>query len=392
MHPLLPSGVHLKALETYNLIFKCLGPEQLLSNLTIYSNGLFPLLGYAAINVRPSVLDLYERHILPLGDRLKLVLDGFLISLLPCYEEGSEFFQRTDGLLLKVANGVGLPYFYGALWRCILNNSSIRLSAITFILMHFNKKRSLAEQAHVLGLCMRTLVRAICSALLDTHILVQRAVLDLLITIFPMHLNLMNEMEQAMSSPKNNASTTGSVSTVQLSPSKNQTSGTGVQQTTLNRKYFKRSELIVITTAALTVLLRRDLSLNRRLCAWFFGSDSSGTSSSKSTAATSSLSTSSNSQSSGNNSTNISSSKSASFTSSNNLATNVGKESSSEAKARRKKLFYFENYTRDLVIEAFKRCITVISIIVNILFFIHFVFSKNRIRWRHYRLYCHKQH
>lgn len=358
MHPLLPSGVHLKALETYNLIFKCLGPEQLLSNLTIYSNGLFPLLGYAAINVRPSVLDLYERHILPLGDRLKLVLDGFLISLLPCYEEGSEFFQRTDGLLLKVANGVGLSYFYGALWRCILNNSSIRLSAITFILMHFNKKRSLAEQAHVLGLCMRTLVRAICSALLDTHILVQRAVLDLLITIFPMHLNLMNEMEQAMSSPKNNASSTGG-STLQTSPIKNQTSAHTTQQT-LNRKYFKRSELIVITTAALTVLLRRDLSLNRRLCAWFFGSDTSGSSSSKS-ATSSSLASSSNSQMSGNNTSNAST-KSTSFTSSN-LTINTSKESSSEAKARRKKLFYFENYARDLVIEAFKRCITVILLI-----------------------------
>ncbi len=371
MHPLLPSGVHLKALETYDTVFDAIGEERLLAELTIFSNGLFPLLTNAAINVRPAILELYERRLLPLSDRLKPALDGFLIGVLPCYEEGSDIFKRTDQLLLKVGAGVGSAYFYDSLWRCILHNSCIRLPAINFVIGHFNKKRPLAEQAHMLGLCMQTVVRAICASLLDSKILVQRAILDLLITCFPLHLNLSNEMEQALASPA--TATATATAATELNPTdgnsaSNSTGGEGssgpssLQFTTVSskvqqqqqqqlseqhgsgsrsaepnaspvagpkqhhqppsflalpasqgsstnsnqscntgngsggtgtggsipRQHFKRSELVAIITAALTVLLRRDLSLNRRLQSWFFGSDaaagsgSSGNSSSSS--------------------------------------------------------------------------------------------------------------
>lgn len=36
MHPALPSGVHLKALETYAVIFSKIGPERLATELFIY--------------------------------------------------------------------------------------------------------------------------------------------------------------------------------------------------------------------------------------------------------------------------------------------------------------------------------------------------------------------
>ena len=37
MHPVLPSGVHQKALETYNINFKCMGTKMLASELLIRS-------------------------------------------------------------------------------------------------------------------------------------------------------------------------------------------------------------------------------------------------------------------------------------------------------------------------------------------------------------------
>jgi len=40
MHHALPSGVHLKALETYDIIFKCMGTNRLSQDLFIYSAGL----------------------------------------------------------------------------------------------------------------------------------------------------------------------------------------------------------------------------------------------------------------------------------------------------------------------------------------------------------------
>lgn len=41
MHPALPSGVHLKALETYDIIFRCMGTNRLAGELFIYSAGKF---------------------------------------------------------------------------------------------------------------------------------------------------------------------------------------------------------------------------------------------------------------------------------------------------------------------------------------------------------------
>lgn len=56
MHPALPSGVHLKALETYDIIFKCMGTNRLSHELFIYSAGklgenrLYSTLFLSAIN------------------------------------------------------------------------------------------------------------------------------------------------------------------------------------------------------------------------------------------------------------------------------------------------------------------------------------------------------
>lgn len=41
MHPALPSGVHLKALETYDIIFKNIGTKRLGQELFIYSAGVY---------------------------------------------------------------------------------------------------------------------------------------------------------------------------------------------------------------------------------------------------------------------------------------------------------------------------------------------------------------
>jgi hypothetical protein len=271
MHPALPSGVHLKALETYDLIFRCIGTDRLIQELSIYSNGLFPLLSHAAINVKPSLLEIYETHFVPLGLRLKPALDGFLIAVLPGLEEGSDHHDRTDKLLVRVCDGVTPEFFYGSIWRCILFNPSIRLPATSFVVLHFNKKRSLEDQLHIMGTCLQTLINGICAALLDSNVLVQRAILDLLLCCFPMH-----------------------------------------------NCQIVRSDMTNITTAALTVLLRRDVSLNRRLCSWLFGLETSSGAKSKA------------------------------------IAMRYAKNSGSDRRTS-----YFDSFAKELVLEAFKICLIV---------------------------------
>ncbi|XP_028348933.1 protein dopey-2-like [Physeter macrocephalus] len=94
LHPALPSGVHLKALETYEIIFKIVRTKWLAKDLFLYSCGLFPLLAHAAMSVKPVLLGLYEKYFLPLQKLLLPSLQAFIIGLLPGLEEGSEIYDR----------------------------------------------------------------------------------------------------------------------------------------------------------------------------------------------------------------------------------------------------------------------------------------------------------
>ncbi|XP_036270723.1 protein dopey-1 isoform X14 [Pipistrellus kuhlii] len=196
LHPALPGGVHRKALETYEIIFKIIGPKRLAKDLFLYSSGLFPLLANAAMSVKPTLLSLYEIYYLPLGKTLKPGLQGLLTGILPGLEEGSEYYERTNTLLEKVAAAVDQSAFYSALWGSLLTSPAVRLPGITYVLAHLNRKLSMEDQLYIIG-----------------------SDIELMAT---------------------------------------------------------RPDMIRILSAALHVVLRRDMSLNRRLYAWLLGFDNNG--------------------------------------------------------------------------------------------------------------------
>ncbi|XP_061772403.1 protein dopey-1 isoform X3 [Nerophis ophidion] len=229
LHPALPSGVHRKALETYEIIFKIIGPKRLAKDLFLYSSGLFPLLTNAAMSVKPVLLGLYEIYYLPLGKTLKPGLQGLLTGVLPGLEEGSEYYDRTNTLLEKVASAVEHSAFYSALWGSILTSPAVRLPGVTFVLLHLNRKLSMEDQLYVIGSDIELMVEAVSTSVQDSSVLVQRSTLDLILFCFPFH------MSQAT-----------------------------------------RPDMIRILSAALHVVLRRDMSLNRRLYAWLLGFDNNG--------------------------------------------------------------------------------------------------------------------
>ena len=207
LHPALPTGVHLKALETYDIIFRCIGTQRLASHLFTYSAGLFPLMAFAAMNVKPVLLQLYETHFVPLGVHIKPALTGLLMGILPGLEEGAEYFDRcvifnvslliwfTGAVLASVTNwnitqesfmspsvtpfciscvffrtahvleefrdAVDPTFFYGCLWECVLAGPSIRLAAFNFVLAHYNRKQSIEDQLYFIGTNIDLLVREI---------------------------------------------------------------------------------------------------------------------------------------------------------------------------------------------------------------------------------------
>nr|XP_009666596.1 PREDICTED: protein dopey-1 isoform X2 [Struthio camelus australis] len=224
LHPALPGGVHRKALETYEIIFKIIGPKRLAKDLFLYSSGLFPLLANAAMSVKPTLLSLYEIYYLPLGKTLKPGLQGLLTGILPGLEEGSEYYERTNTLLEKVASAVDQSAFYSALWGSLLTSPAVRLPGITYVLSHLNRKLSMEDQLYIIGSDIELMVEAVSTSVQDSSVLVQRSTLDLILFCFPFH------MSQAT-----------------------------------------RPDMIRILSAALHVVLRRDMSLNRRLYAWLLG-------------------------------------------------------------------------------------------------------------------------
>ncbi|EDL76736.1 dopey family member 2 (predicted), isoform CRA_c [Rattus norvegicus] len=237
LHPALPSGVHLKALETYEIIFKIVGTKWLAKDLFLYSCGLFPLLAYAAMSVRPVLLGLYEKYFLPLQKLLLPSLQAFLVGLLPGLEEGSEIYERTDTLLLRLSVVVGREVFYAALWGSVLTSPSIRLPASLFVVNHISRDSPGKEQKYMLGTDYQLTVRALCASLLDANVLVQRNNLEITLFFFPFYTCL-DPDERAIP--------------------------------------LLRRDIVHILSAATQTLLRRDMSLNRRLYAWLLGSDIKG--------------------------------------------------------------------------------------------------------------------
>ncbi|XP_036870668.2 protein DOP1B isoform X2 [Manis javanica] len=237
LHPALPTGVHLKALETYEIIFKIVGTKWLAKDLFLYSCGLFPLLANAAMSVRPVLLGLYEKYFLPLQKLLLPSLQAFIMGLLPGLEEGSEIYDRTDALLLRLSLVVGKEVFYAALWGSVLVSPSIRLPASLFVVGHISRDSPGREQKYMLGTDYQLTVKSLCTSLLDSNVLVQRNNLEIVLFFFPFYTCL-DSNERAIP--------------------------------------LLRSDIVHILSAATQTLLRRDMSLNRRLYAWLLGSDIKG--------------------------------------------------------------------------------------------------------------------
>ncbi|XP_051259827.1 protein dopey-2 isoform X2 [Dicentrarchus labrax] len=237
LHPALPSGVHLKALETYEVIFKIIGTKWLAKDLFIYSSGLFPLLGHAAMAVKPVLLTLYERYYLPLQKALLPSLQAFITGLLPGLEEGLGVYDRTDALLLKLSLLVGQQVFYGALWGTMLISPMVRLPASVFIVTHFDRSESLREQTHMLGYDHQLVVKSVCLSLQDSNVLVQRNMLEILLYFFPF-AECMDPAEASIA--------------------------------------MSVKDMTTVVSAASLTLLRRDMSLNRRLYAWLLGTNIKG--------------------------------------------------------------------------------------------------------------------
>lgn len=267
MNPTLPSGVHQKALEVYNYIFSLIGKETLSKDLPLYLPGLSSTLSFASLTVRSPFLALLENHLLKL-DRaaLRPAMKAIVLALLPgLEEETSEDFDRTLKLLdsFKIVvrperrNSVepkqdsGDEYFWQCFFLASITSNSRRLGALAYLTRNLPRLgaplrrgsvdsdangllhpdlRALSHQndAVVTSPEPGLLLRCFAAGLSDEQVLIQRGFLDLLVTHLPLNAPVLQ-----------------------------------------NR--VKPEDLELLLTAAVGVVARRDMSLNRRLWSWLLG-------------------------------------------------------------------------------------------------------------------------
>lgn len=263
LNPALPSGVHQKALEVYTYIFSLIGKDGLGRDLQYYLPGLSPVLAFASLSTKPSLLTLFDTFIVALDPAaLRPALKAILLALLPgLEEESSEEFEQTHDILQRLrkniaqnqsANGVqdssGDQFFWQCLFLATITSSSRRQGALAYLQRHLprlgkqvdtqiqaNESSGGQKSAGLYGFEAVTspepglLVRCFAAGLRDPQILIQRGFLDMLVTHLPLHSEIFHS---------------------KVIP----------------------GDLIKLTNAAVSVVSRREMSLNRRLWNWFLGS------------------------------------------------------------------------------------------------------------------------
>ncbi|KAI0830814.1 Dopey, N-terminal-domain-containing protein [Trametes gibbosa] len=228
LNPALPNGVHQRALDVYSHVFAVLGSEGLQRDLALWSSGLFPFFEYASTAVKPTVLNLFDTHYLPLQAGLRPVMKAFILSLLPGLEEETgEYFDKVMGLMDRLAGTISQSFFFQNIWLVMLTTPPGRGTALTYLSKRLPPFKADEDITHIVGDDIGLMIRAFSAALEDDDLLVRRGALDILLQSLRID-------------------------------------GVAV-------KKAQADDRSILMRAATSVVLRRDLALNRRLYAWLLG-------------------------------------------------------------------------------------------------------------------------
>lgn len=232
----------------------------------MYLPGLSSTLSFASLSVRPAFLTLVESFLVPLrASALRPALKAIILCLLPGLEdESSEDFERTLRLLNEFRRVVGGrqvtasnleddsgdQYFWQCFFLASVTSPSKRTGALAYLVRSLPRLISSTHSSHgatngttngdalkgtltpavenLLSPEPGLLIRCFAAGLGDGQLLIQRGFLDLLVTHLPLHSTVLQE-----------------------------------------RVTDEDLERLVI--AAVGVVARKDMSLNRRLWTWFLG-------------------------------------------------------------------------------------------------------------------------
>lgn len=245
--PNLPNGVHQKALALYELIFGCLTTDIFNKNLKVWLPGLLPVLSFGSIQVKSQIIKIFNTLIQDTSvGNLKLITKPLILSFLSGLDdENSEsfndIFKLLDFLKNKLSND---HHFWQNFFLAIISNPERRLGALywcnkrlpVFVTIKTDKGLQFSEEAQSClspspGLLIRSFASAINTETVfnsANDIIIIRGFFDLMLSHLPLN------SEVLASHPKDKS---------------------------------------LLMDACLKVLLKKDMSLNRRLWNWLLGPD-----------------------------------------------------------------------------------------------------------------------
>lgn len=249
--PALPSGVHKKTIELYSTIFKILKVENMSKSISLWLPGILPLMAYASISIKQELLDLYSDYICKIEPKIiRACFKSILLSLLPALDDTtSEFFNSTLELFESLKSQLNdIHHFWQCLLLTIITSPDKRVGAMEYLSRKFpsfavsidkdeevSKDTILAKLSVDAVACLTPdsglMVKALCEAMNDENLFVQRGFFDLLLAKLPLKSAVYKHL---------------------LSESDN--------------------ELLFLHVT--NTVLRKDMSLNRRLWNWLLGPES----------------------------------------------------------------------------------------------------------------------
>ena len=142
--PGLPIGIHRTNMSIYDLVFEILNKRRsaLAKNIAIFSFGLFSMFKRAQLEIKHSIIALFEKFYLPLEEQLIPMLNGLIGCLLSGMNDSeTEMKAKILKLLAKVNRCVGDFVYMTALWQVLLKNSQTQLQCIKAIIYKFEKSK-----------------------------------------------------------------------------------------------------------------------------------------------------------------------------------------------------------------------------------------------------------
>ncbi|CCK71884.1 Dop1p KNAG_0I00930 [Huiozyma naganishii CBS 8797] len=136
LSPELPAGVHNKTLEVYTYIFENIGLEALASECNIWIPGILPLMSYASMSVRSTLIEVYDTYLVQLPSQtLQVVVRPLLASLFPGVDdESSEFLGPTLKLIETLQENLGDDsLFWQTCFIIMMANKERRLGGLVWL-------------------------------------------------------------------------------------------------------------------------------------------------------------------------------------------------------------------------------------------------------------------